>query len=74
MNIETLFEARKPRHRVWLKAEELTAGTEEGTWVLANSTVQLGEGSELWVIDKPGTVLLWDAEEQCGTVWTGSMS
>ena len=75
MNRETIYAAARPRHRVWVKAEELTAGAEEGTWTLAdtNAATELGFGSEIFVIDKPGTLLLWDNESKSAHLWAGSL-
>lgn len=76
MNIEGLYDAVKPRHRVWVSSDELTAGTIDGTWTLVDTDMaeKLGFGSEIFVIDKAGTILLWDSENQCATVWAGSMA
>jgi len=75
LNRETIYEAARPRHRVWVKAEELTAGADEGTYTLtdAAAAAELGFGSEIYVIDKPGTLLFWDNGSQSAHLWAGSL-
>ena len=71
MNIQTLYNSAKPRHRVWLLSSDLTAGDEAGTWTLSDETLAatLGDGSELLVMDVPGRLLFWDKENQVAYDW-----
>lgn len=73
MNRETIYESARPRHRVWVKADELEAGTEEGTYTLKDTgtAAELGFGSEIYVIDRPGTLLFWDDAAGVAYDWTG---
>ncbi len=74
MNYERLYGCAKARHRVWCKMSELTAGSgaSAGTYTLNDAALaaELGEGSEIIVMDKPGTVLFWDKEDQIAYDWT----
>ncbi|MBQ7144304.1 MAG: hypothetical protein IJR65_04030 [Oscillospiraceae bacterium] len=72
MNIQRLYDCVRPRHRVWCLAAELTAGESAGTYQLNDTAVagELGFGSELVVIDKPGTVLFWDDAAALAYEWT----
>lgn len=72
MNIQRLYDCVRPRHRVWCLAEELSAGSTEGSYQLNDTSVagELGFGSEIIVIDVPGRVLFWDDAAQLGYDWT----
>ena len=73
MNIERLYSAARPRHRVWCLASELTAGQTDGTYTVNDAAVaaELGEGSEILVIDAPGRLLFWDSVGHLAYDWTG---
>ena len=72
MNIERIHSAARPRHRVWCRAAELTAGQTAGTYTFADAAVnaELGEGSEIVVIDAPGRLLFWDSAAGLARDWT----
>ncbi len=74
MNYERLYDCAKPRHRVWCKSSELTAGTgaAAGTYTLNDAALaaELGEGSEIIVMDKAGMILYWDAAIAKAYDWT----
>ncbi len=72
MNMERLYDCIKPRHRVWCRKEELKSGTAEGTFTFVDSTIdaKLGGGSEIIVIDQPGTILFWDETARLAYDWT----
>lgn len=76
MNIERLYDCERPRHRVWCMSSELTAGAADGTYTVNNSRIaaELGEGSEIIVIDQPGKILFWDAENGIAYDWTTAAS
>lgn len=72
MNIERIQSAARPRHRVWCLASELTAGQTAGTYTFEDAAVEaeLGEGSEIVVIDAPGRLLFWDSANRLAHDWT----
>ena len=74
MNIERLYDCSAPRHRVWCMSSELTAGATAGTYTLKDADLAacLGHGSELIVMDEPGRLLFWDAENRVAYDWTAS--
>lgn len=63
-----------PRHRIFCLSDDLTAGQTAGTYTLNNSAVaaELGEGSEIIVIDAPGRLLFWDSVKRLAYDWTGA--
>ncbi len=73
MNIERLYDCVRPRHRVWVRSDELTAGATAGTYTLVDddAAAQLGFGSEIIVIDEPGRILFWDDQEGAAYDWSG---
>lgn len=72
MNIQRLYDCIRPRHRAWAKSSELTAGLSDGSYIINDSAVagELGFGSEIIVIDKPGTVLFYDDVDGLAYEWT----
>ena len=72
MNYERVYDCARPRHRVWCKSSELTEGSTSGTFTFNDSAMaaELGEGSEIIVMDLPGKVLFWDKAEQLAYDWT----
>lgn len=72
MNIERIHSAARPRHRVWCLASELSEGQTAGTYTFVNTAVnaELGEGSEIVVIDAPGKLLFWDSVAGLAHDWT----
>ena len=73
MNIQTFYDTVRPRHRVWCLSEDLTAGESAETYTSTEDHapgVPLGDGSEIIVMDAPGRLLYWDAENECGYDWS----
>lgn len=62
------------QRRVFLTFDELTAGTAPNTYTIgdASATATLGTGAEIIVIDKPGMMLFWSADDQLAYDWTGA--
>lgn len=73
MNIKYLSDAQKPRAIAWCMSSELTDNN-DGTYSIndASTAASLGEGSEIIVIDVPGKLLFWDAENSLAYDWTAS--
>ncbi len=72
MNIERIHSGARPRHRVWCRTAELNEGQTAGTYTFVNAAVnaELGEGSEIVVIDAPGRLLFWDSDAGLARDWT----
>lgn len=72
MNIERIHSTARPRHRVWCMSGELSDGQTAGTYTFTDAAVnaQLGEGSEIVVIDAPGKLLFWDSVGRLAYDWT----
>jgi isopropylmalate/homocitrate/citramalate synthase len=60
------------KHRVYLKAEEITETETEGVYTLndEDAAASLGEASIIIVIDTPGMTLYWDIADQVARLWT----
>ena len=74
MNVSQVYGASTPRYRVWCVSDELVEGTgaDAGTYTFVDTTTAgfLGTGTEIIVIDKPGKMLFWDAENGVAYDWT----
>ena len=73
MNIKYMSDAQKPRACAWCMSDELTDNG-DGTYSIkdAEAAASFGEGSEIIVIDLPGKLLFWDAENSLAYDWTAS--
>ena len=67
MNIAHLRDAVKPRDKVWCVSSDLTAGA-DGTYTF-KETVNIGDGSEIIVMDMPGIILYWSEADEKAYDW-----
>lgn len=70
MNWKYLYDCEKPRQRVYCLSTELVDGG-DGSFTFSDTSMnaKLGDGSEIIVMDQPGTLLFWDATNQKGYNW-----
>ena len=73
MNIKQYYDSDQPRAEAYCKKSELTAGA-DGTYTVNNAAdaAKLGTGSSIIVIDEPGLILFYDAENAVAYDWTAS--
>ena len=73
MNIQYLSTALQPRALVWCTSDEITDNG-DGTYTINDAQIAstIGTGSEIMVMDKPGTMLYYSAEISLAYDWTSS--
>ena len=73
MNVQYFYDCEEtPRCKVWLKSDEITDGDSTGTYTIDDEALaaKMATGSEIIVMDKPGTILYFDSETQLAYDWT----
>ena len=72
MIIERDFGTNPPLHHARCWKSELKDGQEAGTYDLVDTckAAELGDGSDIVVMDVPGQVLFWRASQQVAYDWT----
>lgn len=73
MNIKQYTDSEQPRATAWCIESELTAGA-DNTYTIndPDDAAKLGTGSDIIVIDKPGLILFYDAENAVAYDWSNS--
>lgn len=71
MNIERIRTGPSARHRAYALMEDLTFVPNSNAYTLVNQSIasDLGDGSEIIVMDKPGLTMYWSRKNQLAYNW-----